>query len=92
MSEPSNGGGGKPHGGHESDETIVATHRNTARYFTETRQVSWVLLVGTVLWGIYAYVKMPKAKDPLVPVRIAVATCTWPGASAEKVEQLVTRK
>jgi multidrug efflux pump subunit AcrB len=74
------------------DAKMVKEKRNTARYFTETRQVSWVLLVGTVLWGIYAYVRMPKAKDPLVPVRVAVATCTWPGASAEKLEQLVTRK
>ncbi|MGZ3438625.1 MAG: efflux RND transporter permease subunit, partial [Polyangia bacterium] len=77
---------------HERDATIVRKTRNTARYFTETRQVAWVLLVGTILWGIYAYVRMPKAKDPLVPVRVAVATCTWPGASAEKIEELVTRK
>jgi multidrug efflux pump subunit AcrB len=35
---------------------------------------------------------MPKLKDPYIPVRTAVATCLWPGASAEKLEQLVTRK
>jgi multidrug efflux pump subunit AcrB len=77
---------------HERDQEIVRTHHNTARYFTETRHVSWVLLVGTIVWGLGSYVRMPKAKDPLVPVRVAVATCVWPGASAEKVEQLVTRK
>lgn len=74
------------------DAELVRTDKNTARYFTETRQVAWVLLVATVLWGIYAYVRMPKAKDPLIPVRVAVTTTMWPGASAEKVEQLVTRK
>jgi multidrug efflux pump subunit AcrB len=76
----------------QHDEHLVATTRNTARYFAETRHVSWVLLVATVAWGAFSYVRMPKAKDPLIPVRIAVATCAWPGASAEKVEQLVTRK
>src|SRR4030095_3089612 len=35
---------------------------------------------------------MPQRKDPDIPVRKAVAITTWPGASAEKVEQLVTRK
>src|ERR1700748_2411051 len=74
------------------DAELVRKDKNTARYFVQTRQVAWVLLVGTVLWGIFAYVRMPKAKDPLVPVRVAVATAIWPGASAEKVEELVTRK
>jgi len=65
---------------------------NTARFFTENRHISWVLLVATVLWGVWGYAKMPKRKDPEVPVRMAVAVCAWPGASAEKVEQLVTQK
>src|SRR5215468_3826991 len=77
---------------HRSDDTFVKETHNTARYFTEIRHVSWVILVGTILWGIFAYVRMPKAKDPLIQVRVAVANCLWRGASAEKVEQLVTRK
>ncbi|HET8772173.1 MAG TPA: efflux RND transporter permease subunit [Thermoanaerobaculia bacterium] len=71
---------------------MIGKTRNTARYFTEQRHISWVLLIGIVLWGIYGYMKMPKRKDPEVPVRIAVAMTSWPGASAEKVEDLVTRK
>src|SRR4029453_6533718 len=67
------------------------TH-NTARFFTETRQVAWVLLIGTVLWGMYGYTKMPQRKDPDIPVRQALALCPWPGAGAEKIEQLVTRR
>ncbi len=35
---------------------------------------------------------MPQRKDPEVQVRKAVALVPWPGASAEKVEQLVTKK
>ena len=65
---------------------------NTSRFFTENRHISWVLLVATVLWGVWGYVRMPKRKDPEVPVRMAVAICAWPGANAEKVEQLVTQK
>ncbi|HEX6100501.1 MAG TPA: efflux RND transporter permease subunit [Thermoanaerobaculia bacterium] len=71
---------------------MIAKTRNTARFFTEQRHISWILLVAVVLWGIYGYMKMPKRKDPEVPVRIAVALTPWPGASAEKVEDLVSRK
>lgn len=74
------------------DEVLVRTKHNTARYFTEKRQVAWVFLVFTLAWGIYGYIKMPKAKDPVIAVRVAVATCVWPGAEAEKIEQLVTRR
>src|SRR5262245_52506697 len=65
---------------------------SVARFFVETRQVAWVLLVGTVAWGIWAYAAMPKRKDPDIPVRQVAVVTPWPGQSAERVEQLVTRK
>src|SRR5262245_25921003 len=72
-------------------EQIERTH-NTARFFIETRHVAWVLLIGTMVWGVYGYLKMPQRRDPDVPVRQAVALVPWPGASAERIEQLVTRR
>lgn len=77
--------------GKTDDETIATTH-NTARFFVEHRHVAWVLLVATVLWGVFAYFRMPKRKDPVFPARTAVAVAIWPGVSAEKIEALVTRK
>lgn len=76
---------------HEQNMDATINKRNTARFFVEHRQVAVVLLLGTFLWGWYGYSKMPKRKDPVIPVRIAVAACKWPGATAEEVEQLVTR-
>ena len=76
---------------HKTDSELLKQH-NTARYFAENRQLAWVLLVGTLVLGAYGYTKMPKRKDPLIPVRVAVAITPWPGAPAEKVEQLITRK
>ncbi|MCP3104302.1 efflux RND transporter permease subunit [Myxococcus sp. K15C18031901] len=76
----------------ERDRRLVEHKHNTARFFTEKRQVAWVFLVFTLAWGVFGYVRMPKAKDPVIAVRVAVATCTWPGAEAEKIEQLVTRR
>lgn len=76
----------------DTEERLIATGRNTARYFTENRHVAWVALVATLLWGAYSYWQMPKRKDPELPIRLAVVVCQWPGASAERIEQLVTRK
>ncbi|MGC2110180.1 MAG: efflux RND transporter permease subunit [Candidatus Korobacteraceae bacterium] len=76
---------------HKSDAEIIATTHNTARFFTEHRQVGLILLLATFVWGFYGYHNMPKRKDPDIPVRVAQAQCQWPGATAEQVEQLVTR-
>src|SRR5262245_66279100 len=77
---------------HRSDADIINKTHNTSRYFVNTQQISWVLLVATCLWGVYGYLRMPRRKDPEVQVRTAVALTPWRGASAEKVEQLVTKK
>ena len=63
-----------------------------SRFCVENRHVSWVLLVGVIAWGIWAYAAMPKRKDPDIPVRQVAVVTPWPGQSAERVEQLVTRK
>ena len=75
-----------------TDQDIVAHTHNTARFFTEWRHISWVLLLGTVAWGIFGYRNMPQRKDPDIPIRQALALVPWPGANAEKIEQLVTRR
>lgn len=76
---------------HRSEADLIAHAHNTARFFTEHRQVSLILLIGVFLWGWYGYQRMPKRKDPDIPVRVAVASTPWPGATAQQVEQLVTR-
>jgi multidrug efflux pump subunit AcrB len=77
---------------HTNEQQRIERTHNTARFFTETRHVAWVLLVGTVAWGVYGYFGMPQRKDPDIPIRQALALVPWPGASAEKIEQLVTRR
>src|SRR5262245_16316629 len=77
--------------GQNERERIERTH-NTARYFVETRHISWVLLIGTMVWGVYGYLQMPQRKDPNIAIRQALALCSWRGVGAEKIEQLVTRR
>jgi multidrug efflux pump subunit AcrB len=76
---------------HKSEAEYIARTHNTARFFTEHRQVSLILLLAVCVWGWYGYMHMPKRKDPSIPVRVAVASIAWPGATAQEVEQLVSR-
>ncbi len=76
---------------HRTDSDYIQHERNTARFFVENRQISWIILIATVALGIYGYAKMPKRKDPNIPVRVASVQTQWPGADSEQVEQLVTR-
>src|SRR5947209_18556802 len=76
---------------HRSDLDRIEKTPNVPWFFCENAQVSWVLLVGVLVWGLFGYHSMPQRKDPDIPVRVAVASCSWPGATAQQVEQFVTR-
>src|SRR5260221_7109967 len=75
----------------KSDQDRIEKTRNVPRFFVEHPQVSWVLLLGVLIWGWFGYKSMPQRKDPNIPVRVAVASCSWPGATAQQVEQLITK-
>src|SRR5215468_3390552 len=77
---------------HKGDAELIEKGSNTARFFVEHRQIAWILLIATVLWGWYGYNSMPQRKDPDIPVRVAVALTPWPGMRADEVEQQVTRQ
>src|SRR5882762_1349434 len=76
---------------YKSDQDRIEKTHNLPRFFVEHPQVSWVLLIGVLIWGWFGYNSMPQRKDPDIPVRVAVAFCSWPGATAQQVEQFVTR-
>src|SRR5215831_9475319 len=76
---------------HQTDEQLIRNGRNTSRFFVEHRQIAWAALVGVIVWGVFGFFSMPQRKDPEIPVRVAVAACQWPGATAQEVEQLITR-
>src|SRR5260370_30651053 len=76
---------------YKSTQARIEKTHNVPRFFVEHPQVSWVLLIGVLIWGWFGYHSMPQRKDPDIPVRVAVAFCPWAGATARQVEQFVTR-
>ena len=76
---------------HENVQQIT-NRRSIPRFFVEHPHISWMLLAGVLVWGWFGYASMPQRKDPEIPVRVGVAACPWPGATAQQVEQFITRK
>src|ERR1700726_3168874 len=76
---------------HENEQDIT-NRRNVPRFFVEHPHISWMMLVGVLIWGWFGYQSMPQRKDPEIPVRVGVAACPWPGATAQQVEQFITRR
>ncbi len=76
----------------------MGTHTETpkqgglARYFVEHREVGWVALVAILIWGWVSYHQLAQQEDPKIPERRALLVTRFPGASAKKIEELVTQK
>ncbi|MEM1269171.1 MAG: efflux RND transporter permease subunit, partial [Bacteroidota bacterium] len=62
------------------------------RYAIEKQVVTAVALVVVLLLGIQSYLSLPRAEDPGFLIRVATVITPFPGASPERVEELVTDK
>jgi len=51
-----------------------------------------ILLALLTAWGLWNYTQISRREDPEIKISVALVVTIWPGASAEKVERLVTRK
>ncbi len=65
---------------------------NITAFAIKNNRITLVTVFLLTLAGIMAYTSLPKAQDPGFTVRIAVITTQFPGASPERVEQLVSDK
>jgi len=62
------------------------------RWAIKNNRVTSVALVVVLLAGIAAYGRLPRSEDPGFTIRIAMIMTIFPGASPERVEQLITDK
>ena len=67
---------------HINDAIAIKETHNVARFFTENRAISWVLMIAVFLWGYVGYSDMPKRKDPNIPLNLASIVTPWPGKTA----------
>ena len=62
-----------------------------AQYCVTYRGVTWVALIAVLLWGAVSYTKLGQQEDPSIPQRVGLLVTQFPGATASKVEELVTK-
>ncbi|MEO0739769.1 MAG: efflux RND transporter permease subunit, partial [Cyanobacteria bacterium J06649_12] len=60
--------------------------------FFRNRQLLFLTLTLVVVWGFSAFLSLPRLEDPEIVQRVSTVTTIFPGASAERVESLVTDK
>ncbi|MBB3697261.1 efflux RND transporter permease subunit [Flammeovirga yaeyamensis] len=65
---------------------------NITKFTLENKPFSWFVLLLVILGGVVSYEKVGKLEDAPFTIKQAVVLTTYPGASAEEVEQQVTDK
>jgi multidrug efflux pump subunit AcrB len=61
-------------------------------FFMRKQKITLLFFVMITVLGILSFIQLPKQEQPDITVNIAVVTTSYPGASPEKVEQMVTKK
>ncbi len=65
---------------------------NIPRFSITHQPVVWVVLFLVLAVGVHNYLTISQREDPEFKISVALIVTIWPGASAEKVERLVTEK
>lgn len=65
---------------------------NLAKWCIENNRTSLVLFLIIAVSGVMTFFSIPKAEDPDFTIRTGVITTVFPGASPQRVEELVTDK
>lgn len=65
---------------------------NITQFAIEKKRITVVALVLILVAGLMTYNNMPRAEDPGFIIRTALVMTFFPGASPERIEQLVTDK
>lgn len=61
-------------------------------FSVKNKKITIILAVILMISGIISYFNIPRQENPDVTSPSALITTIWPGASAEEVEELITKK
>jgi multidrug efflux pump subunit AcrB len=62
---------------------------NLSALAVRERGVTLFLIVAITLSGIFAYLNLGRAEDPSYTVKVLTVTSSWPGATAQEMQDLV---
>lgn len=61
-------------------------------FFIDNHKFTLLLVIGLIAFGTLAAIQLPKESDPEVKIPIATIVTSFPGASVEEVEELITNQ
>ncbi|WP_372368830.1 efflux RND transporter permease subunit [Candidatus Uabimicrobium sp. HlEnr_7] len=64
---------------------------NIPRFALQNKTITLTATFFALLWGLTVYDTIPRNENPVIVIRTCLVTVPWPGASAEKVEQHITK-
>ena len=62
---------------------------NLSELAVRERAITLFLIVAIILSGLYAFLHLGRAEDPVFTIKNFTATAVWPGATAEEMQNLV---
>jgi multidrug efflux pump subunit AcrB len=62
---------------------------NLSALAVREKAVTTFFLLAVIVAGVFAYVKLGRAEDPVFTVKVFTVTAAWPGATAEEMQDLV---
>jgi multidrug efflux pump subunit AcrB len=65
---------------------------NLTELSIKNRITTYLLILLLLLFGVLSYKSLEKAEDPGFTIKVALITTNWPGATAEQVANLVSKK
>ena len=63
---------------------------NIARASIDKALITWIVMLGCLLGGIWGFATMGRLEDPAFTIKTAVVFTSYPGASADQVAREVT--
>src|SRR3984893_11827127 len=65
-------------------------HRfNLSALAVRERSITLFLIVGIILSGAYAFLRLGRAEDPAFVIKTLTVSAVWPGATAQEMQDLV---
>ncbi len=78
--------------GHQPDKLAPDSQFNLSDWALKHQTLVLYLMLVVTIAGLIAYTKLGQSEDPPFTFKVMLVHATWPGASAQEVEQQVTDK
>ena len=75
-----------------SKEVMASKRFNMSDWALKHQVLVLYLMLMLTITGLFSYTKLGQSEDPPFTFKVMLVHATWPGASAQEVEQQVTDK